>query len=140
MDDLFSECLYFNSNNLAKQLSKMADASFREVGLAPSYAFLLMIVNKNPGIQPSKLGKLLQLKPSTITRLVEKMENRGYLERQSAGRTTQIYPTKKCQEKDEKIRNAWDVLQEKYRLVLGERYTKVLTEMTVKAVENLREE
>jgi len=42
-----------------------------------------MIVYERPGIQPMQLSRKLQLTPSTITRLVEKMEYRGFLERQS---------------------------------------------------------
>lgn len=116
----------------------MADEVFRDVGLAPSYAFLLMAVNQQPGIQPSDLGTLLHLNPSTITRLVEKMEYRGYLERRSIGRATEIYPTEKCIQQDAKIKAAWEKLKTKYTSILGERYTEVLTEMTAKAVENLK--
>lgn len=137
MDTEFSNCLYFSTNNLVKKLSNVADDAFREVGLAPSHAFLLMAVNKKSGIQPSELSKILQLTPSTITRLVEKMERKGYLERISEGRATQIHPTEKCVQADDKIRTAWNTLKANYKAVLGERYTEVLTEMTVKAVENM---
>lgn len=140
MDEQFSSCLYFSTNSLSKQLSKMADEAFRKVGLAPSYAFLLMAVNQQPGIQPSELGKILHLNPSTITRLVEKMEYRGYLERQSSGRATKIHPTEKCTQTEDKIRKAWEELKASYSAALGDRYTEVLTEMTAKAVENLQDE
>lgn len=117
----------------------MADDEFRAVGLAPSYAFLLMTVNKRPGIQPGELSEELQLTPSTVTRLVEKMEYQGYLERISEGRATRVKPTDKSRELDSEIRNAWQSLNERYAKVLGERYSEVLTEMTFKATQKLGE-
>lgn len=130
-------CLYFQTNSLSRILSGMADEVFRDIGLSPSHAFLLMKVNDEPGIQPSKLSEALRLSPSTITRLIEKMEYQGYLERVSEGRATHVHPTEKCQHKDADLRKAWGVLKKRYTQKLGERYTEVLTEMTIKAVEQL---
>ncbi len=115
----------------------MADDAFRKVGLAPSYAFLLMAVNERPGIQPSELSEILGLTPSTITRLVEKMEYRGYLSRSSEGRATYIEPTESCRDMDEDIHEAWRELRNSYTEILGERYTTVLTEMSSKAINQL---
>lgn len=139
MKQEFSECLYFSANNLSRLLSSMADEAFRSVGLAPSYAFLLMAVNDKPGIQPSELSTQLGLTPSTITRLIEKMEYRGYLERESEGRATYVNPTHKAREEEASIREAWQELRNRYSQLLGERYTEVLTEMSVKAIERLEE-
>lgn len=133
----FDNCLYFTTNILARKMTGMAEEVFAPLGLAPSYAYLLMEVNEHPGIQPSELGRRLQLSPSTITRLVDKMEHRGYLERRSDGRATKVIPTEACRQLDEEIRNAWHRLREEYRNRLGERYSEVLTEMTVKAVQEL---
>lgn len=139
MKEEFSDCLYYSVNNLSKVLSKMADDAFATTGLAPSYGFLLMSVNDNPGIQPSELSNTLRLKPSTITRLIEKMEYQGYLERKSEGRATHVLPTDACREIDNDLRKAWQHLKDNYAGVLGERYTEVLTEMSVKAVDQLGE-
>jgi len=138
MKEEFSDSLYFSINNLSRMLFGMADREFKDIGLAPSYAFLLMTVVKNPGIQPSELSDILGLKPSTITRLIDKMETRNYLERNSEGRATHVHPTEKCLAKDKEIRNAWQKLKEKYSGTLGERYTNVLTEMSLKAIEQLK--
>ena len=130
-------CLYFQTNNLSRILSRMADEAFRSAGLSPSHAFLLMKVNDEPGIQPSKLSDILGLTPSTITRLIEKMEYQGYLQRISEGRATRVEPTDKCISKDSEIKEAWKLLRERYSEMLGERYTEVLTEMSVKAIDQL---
>ena len=134
----FAESLFFASNALNRLLGKMADEAFRELGISSSYAFLLMLVNDQPGIQPMELSKKLQLTPSTITRLVEKMEYQGYLERKSEGRSTHIELTEKGSSVQPKLRRAWETLRQNYTDVLGDRYTDVLAEMTGKASEQLK--
>lgn len=136
-EDKYCNCLYYSSNALSRILTKMADDAFQAVGLAPSYAFLLMTVNERPGIQPSEISRELQLTPSTVTRLVEKMENQGYLKRVSEGRATKVEPLEKSLELQDRILEAWNDLNDRYSDILGERYSEVLTEMTYKAVDKL---
>ena len=135
----FSQSLYYSSNALNRQLRQMADEAFRELGLTSSYALLLMLVDDQPGIQPTQLSKELQLTPSTITRLVEKMEYRGFVERSSSGRSTHIQLTEKGEDLQPKLRRAWDQLSDKYTGILGDRYTEVLTEMTYKASDQIKD-
>ncbi len=135
----FTESLFHSSNALNRLLGNMADEAFRGLGLTSSYAFLIMIVHEQPGVQPKELSEKLQLTPSTITRLVEKMEYRGLLERSSNGRATHVSLTDKGEELIPKLEEAWGNLQEKYTSILGDRYTEVLTEMTTKAAEQVKE-
>ena len=67
-------CLYYSVNALSRVMTKIADEEFGVTGLSSSYAFLLMTVNEKPGIQPKEISQHMQLTPSTVTRLVEKME------------------------------------------------------------------
>lgn len=138
MDNELQNCLYFQTNSLARVLSRMADEAFKSVGLSTSYAFLLMKVCDEPGIQPSQLSEVLQLTPSTITRLIEKMEHQGYVKRISEGRATRVEPSQKCRSKIVEIRKAWADLQGEYREKLGDRYAEVLTEMASKAIHQLK--
>lgn len=135
----FADSLYFSSNALNRQLNTMADEAFRNVGLSSSYAFLLMLVDNQPGIQPMELSRKLVLTPSTITRLVEKMEYRGYLERRSQGRSTHVHITADGEKLIPKLNRSWQDLKKKYTAILGRRYTEVLTEMTVKAADRIKE-
>lgn len=135
----FSKSLYFASNALNRRLNAVADAAFRELGLTSSYAFLLMLIHEKPGIQPTELSNKLQLTPSTITRLVEKMEYRGYLQRSSEGRATHISLTDEGINIQPRLKWAWGALQNHYSEILGERYVRVLSEMTFKASQQLDE-
>jgi DNA-binding MarR family transcriptional regulator len=57
-----------------------------------------MIVLEDPGVQPGALSMELHLTPSTITRLIEKLEEKKLVVRTSEGKTTSVYPTAKSKE------------------------------------------
>lgn len=94
----YAMCLYFTSSALARKVEKLAQQSWDKVGLSPSHAYLLMIALEEPGIQPSSLAPQLQLQPSTITRLIEKLEDQKLIVRITTGKTTNVYPTPKAKE------------------------------------------
>lgn len=112
-------CLYYSANALARVMTKMAEEAFAPLGMAPSYAFLLMSVNGKPGIQPKELSGQMQLTPSTVTRLIEKMEAKGYLERRSQGRATAVHPTAKSLALEPSIKQSWRSLHDRYVSLLG---------------------
>ncbi|MES2773452.1 MAG: MarR family transcriptional regulator [Bacteroidota bacterium] len=89
----FKNCLYFTSNALARKVEKLAIESWKPVGLSPSHGYLLMLVNQEPGIQPGAIADNLQLTPSTVTRLIEKLEEKKLVVRITEGKTTNVYPT-----------------------------------------------
>jgi DNA-binding MarR family transcriptional regulator len=91
----YCSCMFYSANALARVLTKMAEEEFAITGLAPSYSFLLMTVNNNDGIQPMDISEIMQLTPSTVTRLVEKMEQKKYVKRESKGKSTFVYITEK---------------------------------------------
>ena len=100
----YSQCLYFSSNALARKVEKLAQESWKPVGLAPSHAYLLMMVIDVPGIQPGALANELQLQPSTITRLIEKLEEKKLVVRIAEGKVTNVYPTSKARQLNSKLR------------------------------------
>jgi DNA-binding MarR family transcriptional regulator len=128
-DAKYCKCLYYSASALARVISKVATEEFAITGLTPSYAFLLMTINSQPGIRPTEISEVMQLTPSTVTRLIEKMENRGFVERKSSGKFTEVYPTEKCFELDAKIKEAWMNLYHRYSDAIGEEEAVRLTSM-----------
>lgn len=125
----YCKCLYYSANALARVMTKMADEAFAVTGLAPSHAFVLMIVNSQPGIQPMDLSRHMQLRPSTVTRLVEKLEFRGFLHRRNKGRSTEIHPTSNGLELNDNIMKSWGNLHERYSNLVGEEKGNELIQM-----------
>lgn len=102
-DSKFSQCLYFASSALARKMEKLATESWKPVGLSPSHAYLLMAVLEEPGMQPTVLGQHLQLQPSTVTRLMEKLEEKKLVVRTTEGRITNVYATPKAKDLQPKM-------------------------------------
>lgn len=138
-ENKYCSCLYYSANALSRIITKMAEEEFAVVQLAPSYAFLLMAVNGKPGIQPMELSKIMMLTPSTVTRLIEKMEFKGFLERKIHGKFTEVYPTQKCINLNSDIKNAWHNLLIRYEKLLGKKESKKLTMEIFEAAIKLQE-
>lgn len=94
----YGRCLYFASNALARKTERLAVQAWKKTGLSPSHAYLLMIVLDEPGVQPGRLSTELHLTPSTVTRLIEKLESKKLVVRMYEGKTTAVYPTPKSRE------------------------------------------
>lgn len=120
-------CLYFTANSLSRQINKMADEAFIKTGLSPSYAFLMMVVCEEKAIGIGDLAKALHLAPSTITRFVDKLVAKKYLQREQSGRNMTINPTKKGEELLPLIHSCWKNLYEEYCEILGEEFAVKLT-------------
>ncbi len=129
----YCKCLYYAANALSRNITKIAEDSFASVDLAPSYAFIVMTVNKNPGVNAGELAKIMMLKPSTITRLVEKLEKSSLIKRFHEGKQVLIFPTKTSMELDSKIKEAWAGMYNKYVDLLGKEFADKLTQDVFKA-------
>jgi DNA-binding MarR family transcriptional regulator len=109
-------------------MTRIAEEKFAVTGLSPSHAFLIMTINDKPGIQPKEISEMMQLTPSTITRLVDKMEQKGLLERKLIGKYSEIHPTQAGIELNQGIKTAWMSLYEQYTSCLGNEESKLLTQ------------
>lgn len=138
-DKLTEGNIFFLTSAFARKLSNQADEMLKAIGLSPSHTLLLYLVDKNPGIQPSQLAEMLHLKPSTITRLVQKMERRGLVEKQPEGRATKVVCTSDGKVTVEKVQEKWENLIQQKREELGERYVDVLSEMISNALDTMEE-
>jgi DNA-binding MarR family transcriptional regulator len=105
----------------------MAEEEFEPTGLAPSLGFVVMTVNKKHGITAGEIANVMQLQPSTVTRLVDKLEEEGFLTRQTKGKFMQVFPTAKATRLDESLKSAWQKLFRRYSSLLGEQTSKELT-------------
>lgn len=118
-DSRFSKCLYFSTNALARKVEKIAADNWKPIGLAPSHANLLMMVLDNPGVQPGNIAEEMQLTPSTITRLIEKLEEKKLVVRTTEGKITNVYPTPKAKELLPKMKHCMEDFQNQYTAILG---------------------
>jgi DNA-binding MarR family transcriptional regulator len=126
----YCRCMYFSANALARKIEKLAVESWKKVSLSPSHAYLLMIVTEEPGIQPGSLANEMQLSPSTVTRLIEKLEGKKLVVRITEGKVTNVYPTSKAKELQGKLKGCVNDFFEKYAAILGK-------DESIKLVQNM---
>ena len=118
-DSKYAQCLYFTSAALARKVEKLATQIWKTVDLPPSHAYLLMAVLEEPGMQPSALSAELHLQPSTITRLIEKLEEKKLVVRTTEGKITNVYPTPKAKELQPKMKECIQQFSQQYANLLG---------------------
>ena len=129
----YCRCLFYTANALARNLTRVAEEAFSRTGLAPSLAFVVMTVRGKPGIQPSEVARIMMLSPSTLTRLVEKLEAKGLLRREAQGRTIRIHLTDQGEALGPALVAAWQATYQHYTGILGEGPAQALTEQTYAA-------
>ena len=117
----YCRCLFYAANALARTITRLAEEAFAPTGLAPSPAFVLMTVHRQPGVQPSEIAAITMLSPSTVTRLVEKLEAKGLLRRESCGKATHIELTEAGQALGPVLQEAWAATQARTAGLLGEK-------------------
>jgi DNA-binding MarR family transcriptional regulator len=133
----YSQCLYFTANALARKIEKLAIQSWSKVGLSPSHAYLLMLAIEEPGIQPTVIAEHLQLQPSTITRLIEKLEEKELLVRTYEGKITNVYPTPKGKEFLPRLRGCLNDFYNSYSAILGKEESNRLVQSIGKFADKL---
>lgn len=127
IDHLLQGCLFFTANSLARVMTTMAEDEFSATGLAPHYAFIVMLVCEKPGISQKEISEYLQLTPSTITRFVDKLEAKNLVKREMDGKTVLLNPTAEGKKALPKIEKAWKCLYDRYSKVLGTKEGDTLT-------------
>ena len=136
-EDTFYNCLYFSSNKLNRLINRMADEEFSKIGLSTSYAFALMAINLEPGLSQNELSKKLNIKPSTTSRVIDKLESKGLATRKIKGKVSYLYPTEKGGNLKEEIEKCWQNMYHRYSKILGEKEGAELTALIYKAANEL---
>jgi DNA-binding MarR family transcriptional regulator len=69
--------------NVCRLHHKRADQSMDQVGLYRGQAFLLMILSQHDGMTHSEIAENLEISPAAATKVIKRMEQAGYLQRQA---------------------------------------------------------
>lgn len=135
--DFLHQCLFFTTNRLSRNITRMAEEEFADTGLTPMYGYLIRIVNGSPGITQKELAEKLYIAASTLTRFIDKLEGKKLVERKVQGKTVLVYPTDKGIALEDKIRLASKNLKKRYEEVLGAEASTLLSQELETASERL---
>jgi DNA-binding MarR family transcriptional regulator len=133
----FEHCLNFAAGALSRAMNRLAEDAFSDVGLSPSHAYLLMQISDKPGIPLGRVAEVLMLDASTLTRLIEKLEAKGWVERRVDGRARMLYLTPAGASRLPAVRQAWAELEARYVAILGEDHARVITQLSLATGEKL---
>jgi DNA-binding MarR family transcriptional regulator len=96
-----------------------------------------MLAIEEPGIQPSALVKQLLLTPSTITRLIEKLEEKKLVVRTTGGKLTNVYPTPKARAMLHGLKDCLNDFYQNYSSIIGKEESARLVTSMNKLVDKL---
>ncbi len=112
-------CLYFTANSFARHVTELAEKELAFTGLTPSYAYTLMVITDHPGIGQNAIAKRMNLKPSTITRFIDKLIIQGFVTKEQEGRNVHVTATEQGAEIRKDIEKGLENLFKTYCDVLG---------------------
>lgn len=118
-----NSCLFFTTVKLSRVFGKIAEEAFSKTGLSPSHALLLYLVNQKEEILQKELGETLHLTPSTITRLIEKLEHKSLVSKRCEGKSVILSTTPQGLALQKHIMESWNFLHEQYQGILTEEET-----------------
>jgi DNA-binding MarR family transcriptional regulator len=100
---MYETCLFFNLNSFTRAVNKRWEEEFEKLGLSASHGYLLRLVlskaSKTPRSTQKHFAEELGLAPSTVTRFLEALEQKGFVKRSNShddGRAMAVEPTKKA--------------------------------------------
>lgn len=88
-------------HDASRLLAKRFEARAAGEGLTAAQFRLMVHVAKEEGISQARLAELLEIEPISVSRLVDRMQDSGWVERRfdpSDRRVRTIYPTEKARE------------------------------------------
>ncbi|MFV0553626.1 MAG: MarR family winged helix-turn-helix transcriptional regulator [Mangrovibacterium sp.] len=117
MSNYFDDCLYFRLNRILRRMTMLADSACAEYGFSSSYAYLLITININPCVGTVELADELNLSPSTITRLVDRLVRDGFVLRTKDGKRCET----SCSAKGRELAEQMEITWRKFQLGMSER-------------------
>src|SRR5262245_16591109 len=129
IDAIARDCLAVRLRLLNRVVTNLYDDALRPLGLKVSQLNLLVVTAKLGLAQPTKVCDLLQLDPSTLSRNVERMRAKGWLEVVPGedARTQPFRLTAQGKRLLERAVPAWEEAQGRATELLGEDGVALLT-------------
>lgn len=121
MQEYLYDSLYFSVSRLNRNIQRIADETFKSTGLPPNYGLLLLLLNEWKELSPSKISETLDIKPSTTTRFLDKLEKKNIVVRRTNGKYSFISLTPFGLSKVPEIKGAFDTLEYKLQKLVSAR-------------------
>ena len=137
MSELPADALGPTLHALARAHRARLGALLAPHGLHPGQDLLLLAVWDTPGIGQSALAAQLGVEPPTVTRMVQRLERGGMVERRADpldARAQLVYATPRSRILESMVRRAWTSLDELLIAELGDGDAVKLQKLAARAV------
>jgi DNA-binding MarR family transcriptional regulator len=134
LDDIALNCIALRLRSLNRVVTNLYDDALRPVDLKVSQLNILVVTAKLGLAQPAKVCDILQLDASTLSRNVERMRAKGWLEAVAGedARTQPFRLTAEGRKLLERAVPAWEQAQRHASAVLGDEGIALLNEASGK--------
>lgn len=113
-------CLYFTISRLFRVVNKVAEEAFTQLDICPTHAFLMIILqDEEEGMSVNRISEALTIAPSTVTRFVDKLVVKKYVERIKVGKQSFTKITREGKKIMPEIYKAWDHIFEEMEKIVG---------------------
>lgn len=110
INEALNNCIYFTVKKIDRALNKVAEQAFGQTGLAPTYGFIILILEEKDGLPQKDIANNLHIAPSTMVRFVDKLRTKGYVRTETVGRESRVYLTEEGREFASQVNQAWEEL------------------------------
>ena len=111
----FDDCLYFTISRLFRIANKYAEDAFSDLEICPTHGYLMILLDEQrEGLSVSEIADKLAIAPSTVTRLVDKLTEKGLVEREKEGKKSYTKITKKGIAEMDSVFQAWQRINDKF--------------------------
>ncbi len=123
------ECIANKVRLLNRAVTAIYDEALRPHGLKISQMSVLVTVSVLGRASPGAVGRKLHMEKSTLSRNVDRMRARGWLDAAATedGRTTELFVTAAGRRLLRKVHRAWSTAQERAAEILGEQGVRGIT-------------
>ena len=139
MQEYLYDSIYFSVSKLHRNVSRIAEEEFKKIGLSPTYGLLLMLLDEWKELTPSQLSNYLDIKPSTTTRFLDKLQKLKLIKRRSDGRFSYISLTNQGVVKIHEVKGAYEGLEFRLNKKIGTRLSNRQKPILIDMAEKLSE-
>ena len=116
-----AECIAVRVRLLSRVITKLYDHNLRTLGIKANQGIMLVAVASRGQIAQTEIGKALQMEKSTVSRNIERMLGRGWLELMppAEGQLQTLKVSAKGLEMLEKVHRQWQISQKQALELIG---------------------
>lgn len=133
MPDYLYSSLYFTTSRLYRNVNRLAEEEFKKIDIPPSYGMLLLLLEEWKELTPTAISNHLDVKPSTTTRFLDKLQKKKLISRRSEGRYTYVSLSKTGLLKIREVQGTLETLELKLKKIVtttvATKQKKILTQM-----------